>query len=180
MMSLLAACTTSGENGVLSSAADNAKRQNPNATPRLANTRNALSDYCPQVTIRDGTDTYRHFRNKRDRKNNEKLQFQASIIRVARECDYVGDQLAMKIGVEGRIINGPSGASGSFKMPLRVAVSQGGETVYSVLHKPEGGIEPGRSNSQFSFVDGQVSFPAPTARNVRVYVGFDEGPYNTP
>ncbi len=188
-MLILTSCTTSGESGILGSVKNPFKptprdadpvQQNPNATTRSANTTNSLSDYCPVTIIRDGTDTYQDFRRKSDRGNADKIRFQASITHTARECQYQGDQLLIKVGAAGRLINGPSGATGDFIMPIRVAVSEGGETIYSKLHKTKASIPTGSSNSQFSFVDDKVVIPAPRRKNVRIYIGFDEGPYNTP
>jgi len=179
----LAGCTTSGENGVLSSAVQPADQNNPeNPTQRtaLANTRNELTDYCPRTVLREGTGSYRLYKKRASRETTEGLRYQATILKVARDCQYEQGQLNMQIGVSGRVINGPSGESGSFKMPLRVAVRVGEELVYSKLHQLDGNIPSGTNNNSFTFVDNQVSIPAPTSRNVRIFVGFDEGPYKTP
>ena len=184
----LASCQTSGENGILGSAAKSTKPPssgsvvgvNPNAKPTLANTTNELSNYCPRIVIRAGTETFRVFPKGKDKTNDDNLAYQATMTKVARECAYVGQNLQMKVGARGRIINGPSGKPGDFAMPIRVAVTVGSDTVYSKLHKPVGSIASGSANGNFSFVDDQVVIEAPSARNVRVFVGFDEGPYNTP
>lgn len=183
---LLAGCNTTGDNGVLGSAtkpdasASHNDPENPTQNTRMANVRGAMTDYCPTVTLREGTAIYRQYRNSKKRDNPDDLRYQASIIRVTRNCTYEQGQLRMSIGLAGRVIAGPSGKSGSFKMPLRIAVKSSGELVYSKLHKIDGTIAQGSSNGQFSFVDNEVWFTAPTSRNVRVHVGFDEGPYKTP
>ncbi len=179
----VAGCTSSGENSVLGSATKPGSHndpENPTQRTRLANTRTELTDYCPKVTLREGTGTYRIYKKRASRENTDGLRYQATILKVARDCTYAQGQLNMKIGVSGRVINGPSGETGRFKMPLRVAIKVAGELVYSKLHKPEGSITPGANNGQFIFVDDQISFPAPPRRNVRIFVGFDEGPYKTP
>ncbi|MFD0915930.1 hypothetical protein ACFQ14_05880 [Pseudahrensia aquimaris] len=153
---------------------------NPNARTNLKNTRNALSEYCPAVRIRAGTETLRSFPEGADKEDEDNLRYQAVISQVARECAYVGQNLKINIGARGRIITGPKGGSGDVTMPIRVAVTVGRDTVYSKLHRPVQTIPAGRSNATFQFVDNEVIIPAPTATNVRVFVGFDEGPYNTP
>ncbi len=178
---VLAGCTTSGDNGVLGSATKpHNSPENPTQDTRQANTRGPLTDYCPKTTLREGTGTYRVFKKRASRETTEGLRYQATILRVARDCNYTLGQLNMTIGVAGRIITGPSGETGTFKMPLRVAVKMAGELVYSTLHKVDGTIASGTTNGQFTFVDDKVSFAAPTSKNVRIFVGFDEGPYKTP
>lgn len=186
LLGMLAGCNTTGDNGVLGSAtkpdqnASHNDPENPTQNTRLANVRGALTDYCPTVTLREGTAIYRLYRNKKKRDNPDELRYQASILRVSRDCAYEQGQLRMKIGVAGRIITGPSGKAGTFKMPLRIGVKSAGELVYSKLHKLDGAIAEGSANGQFTFVDNEVWFQAPTSRSVRVHVGFDEGPYKTP
>lgn len=190
----LTACTTSGGDGVLSSVIPGKKTsastsvdsnkakpgENPNAGNRLKNTRTALSDYCPAVRIRAGTETFRTYPKGADKENADNIKQQATITKVARECDYVGQNLKIKVGARGRLISGPKGSSGKFTIPIRVAVLVGNQTIYSKLHRNVQTISAGKSNAVFSFVDENVVIPAPTATNVRIYLGFDEGPYNTP
>ncbi len=172
----LAGCNTSGDNGVLDSAAKQGAHNdpaNPTQHTTLLNTRTEMTDYCPRTTLREGTGTYQLFRNKRKK---EDLRFQATILKIARDCVYEQGQLKMTIGVAGRMINGPSNATGTVKLPIRMAIKVGGDLVYSKLHKVDSTIAKGSTNSSFSVVDDQISFPAPTSKNVRVFVGFDEGP----
>ena len=192
----LGACQSGGSQGVLGSAAG-AKKQaafaspeaargapvtrgvsgtNPNARTTLKNTRNALTSYCPAVRIREGTNIFRVFPKGADETDASRIRYQATIAQTARECFYVGDQLKMRVGLRGRVINGPSGETGSFAMPIRVAVTEGKRTVYSRLHKPKAQIADGTSNAMFSYVDEEVVIDAPKKTNVKVYVGFDEGP----
>ena len=152
--------------------------QNPNAPTRLKNTRNELTDYCPAVRIRAGTEAFRDYRGKE--KDDDKVRYQATITKVARECAYVGGNLEIKVGARGRVITGPAGGAGTLTMPIRVAVTRGTDTVYSKLHKPQSTISEGSANTEFSFVDDKVIIEAPRITNVRVYIGFDEGPYDTP
>lgn len=189
---IVASCQTSGGNifGEAAPTTENSANPeqvatadpkiNPNARTRQKNTRSLLSEYCPAVRIRAGTETYRIFPKGVDKTDTDNLRYQATITKVARECAYVGENLTIKVGARGRVITGPSGESGNITMPIRVAVTEGGETVYSKLYKPVETIASGSTNTQFSFVDADVVIPAPRNTNVRVFIGFDEGPYNTP
>ena len=188
---LVSACQTSGSEGLLGSVlpksgttesqqqASVSRGTNPNDGRRLINTRNELTDYCPAVRIRSGTETYREFPKGANKDDIDNVRYQAAFTQVARECNYVGQALQIKVGARGRVIAGPKGGPGSIEMPIRVAVTVGGETVYSKLHRPVQTIPQGTSGTQFAFIDDQVSITAPSAKNVRIFVGFDEGPVKT-
>jgi hypothetical protein len=64
-------------------------------------------------------------------------------------------------------------------MPVRVAVLQGDKVIYSKLHKQTVNVTSGGGATQFVFNDKGISIPSDSARSVQIYVGFDEGPYNT-
>ncbi len=183
----LSACQTSGPDGILSNILPKKEEKqqiasispntgtNPNAKPALKNTRNALSEYCPAVRIRAGTESYRIYKGK-DRENPDNIRYQATLTKVARECVYSGDQLEIKVGALGRVITGPSGKAGSFDMPIRVAVQEGGCSRHFKLHRQAASVPEGATNSSFQFVDNTIVMPAPKATNVRIYLGFDETP----
>lgn len=141
----------------------------------LEDTRNALSKYCPAARIRVGTESYRVYKGK-DRTNPDNVRYQATLTKVARECVYSGDQLEIKVGALGRVITGPSGNAGSFNMPIRVDVQEGGCSRHFKIHKQPASVPEGTTNSSFQFVDNTIVIPAPKATNVRIYLGFDETP----
>lgn len=184
---MLASCQTSGSDGVLSGIlpgkADNpeiASNQpqpgtNPNDGTRLINTQNALTNYCPAVRIRAGTEAYRIYKGK-NRENPNELRYQASISKVARECSYVGQNLEIKVGARGWVITGPAGGPGQVRVPIRVAVQQGDCSRHFKLHKFETTVPAGDNKALFEFVDDTIVIPAPSSKNVRIYLGFDETP----
>ena len=190
---LLTSCQSGGSDGVLGSVETAEKKkvaaayapetkagyrgtkgENPHDKGLAKNTRTALTGYCPNVRVREGTNILRVF--PKGSAGDEPIRYQATIAKTARECEYEGESLKMRVGVRGRIINGPDGETGAFAMPIRVAVVEGKRTIYSKLHKPKAKIADGASNALFSYVDEEVVIPAPRKANVRVYVGFDEGP----
>lgn len=182
----LSACTTGGN--VFSDAAPKSGDQqasigadptdgtNPNDGRKLRNTQNALTEYCPSLRIRAGTETLRLYKPGSDKSNDDNLRYQASITKVARECAYVGQTLEITMGARGRVITGPAGGAGSLEMPIRVAVQQGGCVRHFELHRQPATIASGQQAAQFEFVDQKVVIPAPTATNVRMFIGFDETP----
>ena len=86
----------------------------------------------------------------------------------------------MEVVAAGRVVEGPKGKSGSLELPVRVAIRQGEDVPYSQLGKIQVAVAPNAGATQFIFKDSQVVVPAPTQQNMQVFVGFDEGPYNTP
>ncbi len=174
LLSMLSACTSSGTGNVLESAA-NQKTPEQEALD--------LRAYCPKIRIRAGTETLRVYAKgvKKDEPDAaKKLRFQATIQEAVRECNYVAQTLAMRIGVAGRVINGPSGDSGKMELPVRIAVTRGDDVLYSQLHKISADIAAGGNLATFRFVDEAVNIDKPARENIQIYVGFDEGPYDTP
>ena len=178
-VALLAACNTSSDQNGTNTAQtlQLGQQQTPETnTPTAAD----LRAFCPKPIIRAGTETYRTFEDgvqKTDPGALNSLRFQATVTELARECNYSNGTLGMRIGVKGRVINGPTGASGTINTPVRIAVvNTANEVLYSQLHQVPVTIPEGSSNARFSFIDENVFVPAPENNNLIVYVGFDEGP----
>jgi hypothetical protein len=53
-------------------------------------------------------------------------------------------------------------------------VVRGEEVLYSRLHQYQTSIAALSPATQFVFKDPDVSIPVPTARNIEIFVGFDE------
>lgn len=133
--------------------------------------------YCPNIVLRAGTETYNVYPQgvrPDDPEIREKLRFRATITEKARECNYAGGTLLMKVGVAGRVVSGPTGETGQFLMPVRIAITQGETVLYSKLHDVAAEIPPGRTNNTFRFVDAAIQIPRPERENVLIYVGYDE------
>ncbi len=171
----LSACTSSGTVDALDSAANSKKSEEEQTID--------LRAYCPKTTIHAGTETLRVYPKgvKKDSKDAlKKLRYQATIQEVVRECNYISQTLAMRVGIAGRVINGPTGETGDVELPVRVVVTRGEDVLYTQLHKIRASIVPGRSFATFRFVDEAVNIDKPDKQNILIRVGFDEGPYNTP
>jgi len=171
---VLAACTASN-GGKTSDALDLRGGTQTQANDESAN----LRAFCPKTVLRAGTETYRVFTdgvNKDDPDALSSLRFQSTISEVVRECNYRSDQLNIRVGIAGRAISGPTGESGTFNMPVRVAVTRGDEVLYSQLHAIPATIPIGGSFTKFRFVDSNVNIPIPDKPDLVIHVGFDEGP----
>lgn len=139
----------------------------------------AVDVNCPAVEVRRGAATLTV--GPTGERTAMTLKYQASFVRLARECSTVEGNMVMKVGVEGRIVLGPAGSPGQVGVPLRFAVVQ--ET-------PSSGMRPiatkfimvpvdvgSTGNTPFVYVEEALSFPIPTPATALdeylVYVGFD-------
>ncbi len=158
---------------------------------KAADTRVKMSDllgYCPIITLRDGT-AYFNTYAKGGRKakaaedetgeaadNSADIVYQAAITDVTRDCSRNAGQLAMNIGVAGKVVPGPKGSPGTITMPIRVAVVHGADVLYSQLHQYKLQVSDMSAATQFVFTDPNVVIPEPTDKGYQIFVGYDEGP----
>ncbi|PWL19083.1 hypothetical protein DKP76_00460 [Falsochrobactrum shanghaiense] len=170
LLAALAGCTTSGtQKSADSSTADGAEQ-------RIS--ASELRAYCPPVTLREGTSYFSTY-DKGGDKDPAHVIYQASITDTTRACQYGDGTLTIDVAAAGKVVPGPKYKSGTITMPVRVAVTQGDKVIYSKLHKQSVNIANADTATQFVFNDKGISFPTPTSQNVQIFVGFDEGPYNT-
>lgn len=136
----------------------------------------SMSD-CPQVTIRAGASTYAVAAPGKQPIGND-VRFEATITKLARDCTKTGGDITARIGIQGRVIVGPSGAPPSVEVPLRIAVVQGGVGEKVIATKAyRTTVNVGEEESvPFSFVADDLVYPVPSvavAENYIFYVGFD-------
>ena len=136
---------------------------------------------CPFIDIRQGASTLTIPPPPVDGGNEAMaLKYQGDFVRAARECKVVGNQMVMKVGVQGRIIVGPAGGPGQVDVPLRIAVvesPQAGAKMITtkLIHIPVT-IGPDGANATFTHIEEGLSFPLPssvTLDSYIVYIGFD-------
>ncbi|RCW79297.1 hypothetical protein [Phyllobacterium bourgognense] len=166
----LAGCSTSGSN----SDDPNSEKSLATAEAQKRITASELTAFCPTVTIREGTSVLTNY-GKSD-KTPENLIYQASISNQTRSCQSSDGTMTMNVAVSGKVVPGPKFTPGTITVPIRVAVIQGTNVLYSTLHKQAIPASDGSAATQFVFNDPSVSFPKPTAQNIQVFIGFDEGP----
>jgi hypothetical protein len=138
-----------------------------------------LRAFCPQVSLREGTSSFRTFERGGDG-DATKVIYQAAIADVTRSCAYQGQTVTMNVAVAGRIVPGPLGRTGNITLPLRIVVVRGEDVIYTQLHQYAVAVVDVAGATQFVFNDPNVTFELPPDRGVRVFAGFDEGPYDTP
>ncbi len=127
---------------------------------------------CPRVQLLPDTETIRVTRGGNDLEPGV-LVYQARIDDTARECTPAGEATAVRVGIRGRALSGPEGPAGTVRLPLRVAVREGGEVTYSRLHRVEVTLTAAEPARNFAFVDEGVRVSDPTS--AEILVGFDEG-----
>lgn len=165
LTTVLAACTT-----------DSAL--NP-ATPTdtAAQSAAVVQANCPAISLRDGTAYYRTYAGGA-KDDPEKVIYQASLADTTRACTKNDTTLTITAMVQGRLVAGPMGKAGKIVMPIRVAVVDGANVLYSELTKFEQTLDDPAQAKQFVFTK-DVPVQAELSSLARVYIGFDEGPYNT-
>lgn len=173
LVSILAGCTSTGndggDGGVLGAALRGGGGQDEQ--PEV------VQGDCPQVNLREGTAYFRTHESGGEG-DPSRVVHQASIAQVTRQCTLSGGEVVINVVAAGRVVTGPAGGPGTVELPIRVAAVRGDEVLYSELTEYSTTIE--QASGQFLFSDPAVRIPAADADNVQIYVGFDEGPYDTP
>lgn len=130
---------------------------------------------CPQVFLRDGTSVLQRY-GKGAKDDPQNLAYQVTLADTTRQCVLNESQLVMTVMVQGRVVIGPAGAPGtSVNVPIRVAVLDGTNSLYSQLVQFPVTIPADGSAGQFIFTQGNVAVPGGSGSFTKVYVGFEEG-----
>jgi hypothetical protein len=124
---------------------------------------------CPSVDIMDGAAAHRIG-------SASGVTHQASLTDVARECVISGNQVAMKIGVEGRMLLGANGKPGTYSVPVRIAIKRGDTVVVSRASRVSVTVPAGEASATFTHVEENLVMPV-SDRDISdeydVFVGFD-------
>lgn len=128
---------------------------------------------CPDVQILDGTAGHRVPAGS----SGASVRYQFSIRNVARECAVVGNQLQIKVGVEGGVMLGQAGSPGSYSAPIRFVIidEHTQKPVTSKAYTASASIPSNEAQASFTLVSEPLVAPlradAETAYTVKV--GFD-------
>lgn len=137
----------------------------------------AVVAICPNVLVRDGTNVLTSYERGKDG-DPKALRYQATITDTAREChtNPADGNTAIKVGIGGHFILGPTGTPASATLPLRVVVLRdGSEVLYSQLFKIPASATPTDANTLWTqVVDGISIPPDKTSGAVQILIGFDE------
>jgi len=160
-----------GSNGSIGSF-DEVKSPNVNVTTQLASllgiknkteTANAAEPAipltCPQILVLDGNAAHRVYAGSEQ--TNEAVRYQYSIDDVARECAKQGDKLAIKVGVQGKVLLGPAGSPGSFNVPVKISVIQESNDAPIAVksYQTNVTIPNGQTEGPYTIVSGLLTVP---------------------
>jgi len=157
----------SGDSGNLSSAA-----------PQAAAGAAAADINCPGVEYRQGAATMA-VNNPGSENAALGLRYQASFAQTARECILRGNDLTIKVGVQGRVVVGPAGGPGPITIPLRYAlVREGAEprTLWTKLFMVPVTIPESQLNLPWIHIEEEMTVPRPPGEEIDayvIYIGFD-------
>lgn len=104
------------------------------------------------------------------------VTFQASITGSARECQLQGNQLRLRVGVEGRVLLGPSGRPGSFAVPVRIVVKRRAEVVTQRFTRLNVTIPGSETQADFAHIEESILVPISEidpGDEFDIYVGLD-------
>ncbi len=145
------------------------------AATSVAGTPDNSKVVCPYVDVKEGGAANRVYAGGQSSAN---VRYQFSLGDIARECRVVGNQLLLKVGVEGKVLLGPAGSPSSFMVPVTISVRRDGEDkmLVSRTYNVAANIPQGTSNSTFSVISDEIAVPfISEAANddYEVYVGLN-------
>ena len=160
-ISLLAACSGGSDNAGVGGTFGNLLAFNSTKAPApvqpgaIEPPQNLI---CPGIEVKEGGAAQRVYAGGQDSRN---VRYQFSLGELARECRVVGNQLILKVGVEGKVLLGPAGAPSSFTVPITVAVKKDGadKPVTSRSYKANASIAAGQSQNSFAVVTEEIAVP---------------------
>ena len=134
---------------------------------------------CPGIDIRSGAATYSVGPPGTADVTPTTLRYQADIAKTARECSVAGGSMTIKVGVQGRLILGPTGGPGQIDVPMRLALVQEGvepKTIWTKFYRVAVAVPPGQTSVPFVQIEENITFPMPKPAELDayvIYVGFD-------
>ena len=134
-----------------------------------------LVGFCPQVILREGTAFFTTY-EKGGEGDQARAIYQASISTVTRSCKRESGSVVMTVAAAGKVVPGPKATGKTITLPIRVAIAEGENVVYSQLQQFQVTITAGQPATQFVFNDPNAVIPEAQIKAVQIFVGFDEGP----
>jgi hypothetical protein len=128
---------------------------------------------CPELGILENAAGYRGGTAAQQASG---VSYQASIANTARECVFQGNQMLIRVGVEGRVLLGQAGKPGTYSVPVRVVVKRRNEIVTQRFTRLSVTIPGSDTQADFAHVEENIAVPI-TENNpgdeYDVYVGLD-------
>ena len=175
---LLAGCSMGGMFGGGSPAAE-ANLANANPTPAAmaqaqTNALPAIATECPPIKVRTGSEAMFYYGNGKVG-DPRALQYQGVIDKSTRNCVVSNGLITVQMGVEGRVLLGPTGTQTSVNVPVRFAVERDRQAVFSEKYQIPVAITPPAQSGEFIKVVQNVAIPYLGGEDITIWVGFDTG-----
>ncbi len=174
-----AARTTSGLYQLLREAVGLGSNEAPHQTgqgPELEPGLPALEIVCPITEVRAGTAHYIFYAPDLTPEPRN-VQFQGTLTRTARECEFGPDSVRIKFGFAGRVLVGPKGGPGTVTLPVRAILSyREGEVAWTNVYNIPVNIPPNERSTFFMFVEEDFEYTVPPGNRLSdyaLYIGFD-------
>lgn len=120
--------------------------------------------YCPTVDVAEGGAALRIMAGSN-------VRTQISVGRMARECARREDgSIALKVGVEARVLLGPAGSPGRFDVPVTVSVKYDDKVVASRVGRTTAEIDRGEAQTIAQIVVDDLTVPAAMTRDYEIEV----------
>src|SRR5262245_2072821 len=115
--------------------------------------------FCPEIIIPEDAAASRVYAGTPP--SNANLRYQFGLTETARECALEGDQLALKIGVAGKVLLGPAGSAGSFTVPVRMTIlrKSDDEQILAKLYHAAVNIGQNGTEAEFMIVSEPLRVP---------------------
>lgn len=115
--------------------------------------------YCPAIAVSEGGAAVQSFAGAAG--DNSRLRHQITLGRLGRECTTrAGGAVGVKVGVQVRALLGPAGASGTFSVPLTVAVAYNDTILASRTRQVSIAVPAGAAQGSASVVEEELLVPA--------------------
>jgi hypothetical protein len=151
---------------------DVSKAEPPPVQTRFPDAVNQGDDFeCPVLDVAANGASLRDFASGAN--DSGGLRHQISITRLARECKDAGSNISMKLGVEGSVLLGPSGAPGTFTVPLVFEARLNDKVIASRRETVSVSVPPSEARAFYSTVI--TDFVIPKDNDVELYVGLSQG-----
>ena len=128
---------------------------------------------CPRLDVLEGTASLRVAGSGDSAVG---VSYQASMGQTARECRVENNKINIKVGVEGRVLIGTNGKSGTYTVPVRVVVKREKAVIYSKLTRLSITVPFGDTQASFTHIEEGISLPLTEnnpADEYDILVGFD-------
>jgi hypothetical protein len=128
---------------------------------------------CPTLDILENAAGYRGMGSGAQA---SQVTYQASITGSARECVFQGNQMRLRVGIEGRVLLGQTGRPGTFSIPVRIVVKRRAEIVAQRFTRLSVSIPVNETQNEFSYVEENLMVPLSEidpAAEFDIYVGLD-------